>query len=470
MQRHEIVVQDPQGNVIRSAVVQINLYGTSTAATLFADPDGVTPLDNPLSANSLGSTYFYAANGRYNALIYVNSTLVETRMDILLNDPGDPVNADSITVVTLNVTGNTTMGGTLAVTGNTTLTTLSTSGNTTVGGTLGVIGAATFAALTATGQVSLGGAAGAEGLRVTTTASAVNRVDVSGAATGGRPLIISQGEANIGLRFGTASGTGAFSFLTNNAASEQFRIAHTASAVNYPQVSGAATGNGVTASAQGSDSAVNFFIGAKGAGAVVLQNNSATQLSVFGPASAVNNWQAGGATAGNRPSFTVQGSDTNPGGSIFSKGTGDILIGTNGASTQLQVSHTASAVNWVGVTGSATGNSVVVSGQGSDSNVAMISQPKGAGSFFVVASGGTQFEITNTASAVNRVTGTGGATGVAPSISVAGSDANINLALYTKGTGVVKFGTHTASADAPISGYITIQDSSGNLRKLAVIT
>jgi hypothetical protein len=82
---------------------------------------------------------------------------------------------------------------------------------------------------------------------------------------------------------------------------------------------------------------------------------------------------------------------------------------------------------------------------------------------------GSQFAVTNTASAVNYVQATGAATGVSPTISAQGSDTNIDLALTPKGTGNVRFGTLTANADAAITGYITIKDSSGTLRKLAVI-
>jgi hypothetical protein len=51
-----------------------------------------------------------------------------------------------------------------------------------------------------------------------------------------------------------------------------------------------------------------------------------------------------------------------------------------------------------------------------------------------------------------------------------GTGENIDLDLAPKGTGNVMFGTHTANADAPISGFITIKDSNGTPRKLAVIT
>jgi hypothetical protein len=54
-------------------------------------------------------------------------------------------------------------------------------------------------------------------------------------------------------------------------------------------------------------------------------------------------------------------------------------------------------------------------------------------------------------------------------ISAIGTDANIGLWLRTTGTGVVQFGTLTASADAPVVGSISIKDDTGTARKLAVI-
>jgi hypothetical protein len=56
----------------------------------------------------------------------------------------------------------------------------------------------------------------------------------------------------------------------------------------------------------------------------------------------------------------------------------------------------------------------------------------------------------------------------------AGLSAGLTLAalagdLRLRAAGNVAFGTLTASADAPVSGYITIKDAAGTLRKLAVI-
>lgn len=73
------------------------------------------------------------------------------------------------------------------------------------------------------------------------------------------------------------------------------------------------------------------------------------------------------------------------------------------------------------------------------------------------------------ASTVNYLDFWGAATGGPVEISAGGSDTNIDLKLVPQGTGNVRFGTLTANADAPVTGYITIKDAGGTTRKLAVI-
>lgn len=51
-----------------------------------------------------------------------------------------------------------------------------------------------------------------------------------------------------------------------------------------------------------------------------------------------------------------------------------------------------------------------------------------------------------------------------------GTSTNIDVYLVPKGTGVVKFGTHSALAGETVSGYITIKDANGTTRKLAVVS
>lgn len=155
------------------------------------------------------------------------------------------------------------------------------------------------------------------------------------------------------------------------------------------------------------------------------------------------------------------------------RGTGQISFstGTSVTNEQLRVSHTASAVNYVQVTGAATGGSVQITTQGSDNNVGTIYGNKGVGTHSFRTGGTTsiQFQITNTTNAVNRLEVTGGVAGAAPVLACLGSDTNIDLALTPKGTGLVRFGTYTATVST-ITGYIEIKDSGGTTRRLAVVS
>jgi len=71
---------------------------------------------------------------------------------------------------------------------------------------------------------------------------------------------------------------------------------------------------------------------------------------------------------------------------------------------------------------------------------------------------------------VNYLQISGAAAGADPSITAMGTDAAIDIPIIPKGAGYVQFGTLTANADAPATGYITIKDAGGTLRKLMVMT
>lgn len=88
---------------------------------------------------------------------------------------------------------------------------------------------------------------------------------------------------------------------------------------------------------------------------------------------------------------------------------------------------------------------------------------------FFNSSGGLILSLLHIANAVNNAFIAGSSAGNPVRFGVGGTDTNIDLQLQTKGTGVVRFGSLTASADAAVSGYITIKDAGGTLRKLAVI-
>lgn len=149
------------------------------------------------------------------------------------------------------------------------------------------------------------------------------------------------------------------------------------------------------------------------------------------------------------------------------------------AQEQFRVSHTASAVNYVQVTGAATGGSPSISAQGSDTNAGLVVQSKGASPLYLTTVGAIDvriqpnnlrsLSIQSVGSAVNYGLWTNAAASGSPSLAVAGTDTDIDLTLTPKGAGRVRFGTYTATVST-ITGYIEIKDSGGTTRRLAVVS
>lgn len=163
------------------------------------------------------------------------------------------------------------------------------------------------------------------------------------------------------------------------------------------------------------------------------------------------------------------GTGTNLPISFSTKGTGGYIFGTNSAVTtqQFGISHTASAVNYVQVTGAATGNQPSITAQGSDATVILNIASKGAANILFNANGAEQFRSGAVASAVNAIQLNGAATGNSPSVQARGTNTDVDLTLLPKGTGNVRFGTYTGTILTP-TGYIEIKDSGGTLRRLLV--
>jgi hypothetical protein len=220
-----------------------------------------------------------------------------------------------------------------------------------------------------------------------------------------------------------------------------------------------------------------------GSGAIIrsLGSTGTQSLSFYTPSGEILRLRDTGSTGtyvmvnttSSGANILAQGS-TNAFFGFNSNGTGAIQFGTNGntGNTQLQVSHTASAVNYVQVTGAATGAGPIISVQGSDANAEMRYRTKGVYNHsFQNGNGNANFIIDQTAgnSVVNRLQVAGSVAGSAPSMSSVGSDTNIDLALTPKGTGLVKFGTYTAGAPAA-TGYISVKSAAGVTYKILVST
>jgi hypothetical protein len=88
---------------------------------------------------------------------------------------------------------------------------------------------------------------------------------------------------------------------------------------------------------------------------------------------------------------------------------------------------------------------------------------------FLDNNGNELLKFTTTPAAVPYVNITNATTGNAPKIEAAG-ETNLDLFLGGAGTGVLQFGTHSAIGAETVTGFITIKDSGGTTRKLAVVS
>jgi hypothetical protein len=194
-------------------------------------------------------------------------------------------------------------------------------------------------------------------------------------------------------------------------------------------------------------------------------NNNYVQISGGATSVAIQNW----GTSSNIPMlFRTRGS-----------GQYEFATGSSTGTVQFRVSHTSSAVNYVQVTGAATGSAPIISAQGSDTNTGLVVRSKGTGVLYLETVGAADvrlqprgirsFSVNGVTSGVNFGYVTGAVAGSAPIFGVDGSDTNIDLTLTPKGTGLVKFGTYTAGAPAA-TGYISVKSAAGVTYKILVST
>lgn len=111
-----------------------------------------------------------------------------------------------------------------------------------------------------------------------------------------------------------------------------------------------------------------------------IGNGTEELLKFIEISSAINELTITNAATGNNPRLTASGSDTNVGIDIRAKGTSSINFDTaSGSNRQVQINNTASAVNYITLTGSATGNAIAIAAAGADTNIDIQFAPKGTG-------------------------------------------------------------------------------------------
>lgn len=150
---------------------------------------------------------------------------------------------------------------------------------------------------------------------------------------------------------------------------------------------------------------------------------------------------------------------------------GDLSLGGDYTRDALRiVAQGGARANFLTLQAATTGIAPALRASGSDANVPFGVDAQGVGGFVV-----TNGTFARTVFKANAGAGTTSWLEVdasstdTPSMAARGANANIDLTISPKGTGLVRLGTWTTNADAAVNGYITIKDSAGNTRKLATI-
>ena len=242
-------------------------------------------------------------------------------------------------------------------------------------------------------------------------------------------------------------------------------------------VSGFAIAKQSAKSAWGLYSDLQFESGTYGYGLeIAVKNKSTNQTSTpyFATTGVYGLWLPGGGDssyggASTNPSNTAiaigkNGNTWNRGIVFFAESiTGTDGVTGTGTAIELAKGH---IINWR-APGNVSGFGIRSDVSSASSDVALVATNN---ALSLLGNGGVNIaQFAHQANSVNYWQFQNAATGAHPQIIVAGSDTNIDLRLTPQGTGNVRFGTWTSNADAPVNGYITIKDASGNTRKLATI-
>ena len=260
-------------------------------------------------------------------------------------------------------------------------------------------------------------------------------------------------------------------------------ITPTTSAVNYINVTNAITGDWPVIQPTGSDTHIGMTIQPKGQYGVQVEGLRVSTIYGTGdqaqlPAASFTGapwWVTGtynyinlqGVQTGNTPNINATGSDTNIALNLIPKGTGKVQVNgvevatisgtqtlTNKTLTDpkintvkdangnnaLAIVSTPSAVNYIDIENSPVSYGPAVQANGPGADIALALKSKGSESINLQTGNNNLVFVAleENSSAVNYVFTKSKTTGNGPELGATGTDTNIDLNLYTKGSGIVK--------------------------------
>ena len=86
MQRLNEVVLDSNGKPLGAAVILVRPTGGTSTSLIYSDIAGTGSKANPITADSLGRFWFYAANDRYDLIVTATGIGTATVVDVMMED------------------------------------------------------------------------------------------------------------------------------------------------------------------------------------------------------------------------------------------------------------------------------------------------------------------------------------------------------------------------------------------------
>lgn len=425
----ELMALSQNGAAVRATVTQVNTAALAPIAnnTVLGNVSGSTAAPVAVNASQLatllglGTAAFQNTGSSGQTIPFLNGVNTWSGLQTFA---GGAAISGTVTVGNLNVTGTSTLGsGTaspLVVTGTGISANIAS-------------GAGTIELLPSNGTVNITSA-----LSVSATSSTAATTTTTLTATGA--VALSPANANVVL---SPTGTGV---VTINPA--------TAGTVNNVAIGGSTPRAG-TFTALTATGAVAL----SPANANVVISPTGTGLVTINPATAgtLNNVVIGGSTPLAITGTTIT-ANTAFRGTDVGTGSATALSLTTTGGTQAKITNTASAANYVNITGAASSGAPVISVDGSDANQTLKVQGKGTSPVDLGATAnGTGFRASADAGSVNFFDVHG--TSSVAYLTTAGSSSAINMHIFPKGTGsIIKFG---ANGNSPNSGNIDFQVTGG---------
>lgn len=154
---------------------------------------------------------------------------------------------------------------------------------------------------------------------------------------------------------------------------------------------------------------------------------------------------------------------------LDTNGANSIYFNTSGG-LQFAIDHNASSVNCFHLRGCSTGGSLSLTAQGSDTDIGSYINSKGAEVVGLVSNTKVAFQAyNNNAANINYVQANGSLTGAGVTLSAQGADAVIDLVLAPKGAGsYVQIDAGYSATTFAQTGYISVKDNTGTIRRLMV--